>query len=37
MVSRHEAAEIGLAIAVTIFTNGFNRINDTTVDFPRVV
>lgn len=37
LVSRHEEAEVGPAIAVTIFTNGFNRISDTTVNFPRVV
>jgi AhpD family alkylhydroperoxidase len=29
-------AEISLAIAMTIFTNTFNRINDTDVDFPPV-
>jgi uncharacterized peroxidase-related enzyme len=29
-----QLVEISLAIAVTIFTNVFNRINDTTVDFP---
>lgn len=28
--------EISLAIAVTVFTNVFNRINDTVVDFPAV-
>jgi len=31
-----QLVEISLAIAVTIFTNVFNRINDTTVDFPAV-
>ena len=31
-----QLAEISLAIALTIFTNTFNRINDTDVDFPRV-
>ena len=31
-----QLVEISLAIAVTIFTNVFNRINDTTVDFPVV-
>jgi len=29
-----QLAEISLAIALTIFTNTFNRINDTDVDFP---
>jgi uncharacterized peroxidase-related enzyme len=29
-----QLVEIGLAIAVTTFTNVFNRINDTAVDFP---
>ncbi|MGO4381790.1 carboxymuconolactone decarboxylase family protein [Pseudoduganella sp. RAF19] len=29
-----QIVEISLAIAVTTFTNVFNRINDTTVDFP---
>jgi len=28
--------EISLAIAVTVFTNMFNRINDTAIDFPPV-
>jgi uncharacterized peroxidase-related enzyme len=32
-----QLVEISLAIAVTVFTNVFNRINDTTVDFPPVV
>jgi uncharacterized peroxidase-related enzyme len=32
-----QLAEISLAIALTIFTNTFNRINDTDVDFPSVV
>jgi uncharacterized peroxidase-related enzyme len=31
-----QLVEISLAISVTIFTNVFNRINDTTVDFPAV-
>ncbi|MCD0501652.1 carboxymuconolactone decarboxylase family protein [Bordetella petrii] len=31
-----QLAEISLAIALTIFTNTFNRINDTDVDFPPV-
>jgi uncharacterized peroxidase-related enzyme len=31
-----QLAEISLAIALTIFTNTFNRINDTAVDFPPV-
>jgi uncharacterized peroxidase-related enzyme len=31
-----QLADISLAIALTIFTNTFNRINDTTVDFPPV-
>lgn len=31
-----QLAEISLAIAMTIFTNTFNRINDTDVDFPAV-
>lgn len=31
-----QLVEISLAIAITIFTNVFNRINDTTVDFPAV-
>jgi len=31
-----QLAEISLTIALTIFTNTFNRINDTTVDFPPV-
>lgn len=31
-----QLAEIGLAIAVIVFTNVFNRINDTDVDFPSV-
>src|SRR5258708_7813466 len=29
-----QLAEISLAVAMTIFTNTFNRINDTDVDFP---
>lgn len=32
-----QLVEISLAIAVTAFTNVFNRINDTTLDFPPVV
>ena len=31
-----QLAEISLAIALTVFTNTFNRINDTDVDFPPV-
>jgi uncharacterized peroxidase-related enzyme len=31
-----ELVDISLAIAVTVFTNIFNRINDTVVDFPAV-
>ena len=31
-----QLAEISLAISLTIFTNTFNRINDTDVDFPPV-
>lgn len=31
-----QLADISLAMALTIFTNTFNRINDTTVDFPPV-
>ena len=31
-----QLVDISLAIAVTVFTNVFNRINDTTVDFPAV-
>jgi uncharacterized peroxidase-related enzyme len=31
-----QLTEISLAIAMTIFTNTFNRINDTDVDFPPV-
>jgi uncharacterized peroxidase-related enzyme len=31
-----QMVDISLAIALTIFTNVFNRINDTTVDFPAV-
>lgn len=31
-----QLVEISLTIAVTVFTNVFNRINDTTVDFPAV-
>jgi AhpD family alkylhydroperoxidase len=34
--SETQLAEISLAIALTIFTNTFNRINDTDVDFPSV-
>jgi uncharacterized peroxidase-related enzyme len=34
--SETQLAEISLAIAMTIFTNTFNRINDTDVDFPAV-
>lgn len=31
-----QIVEISLAIAVTVFTNVFNRINDTAIDFPAV-
>jgi uncharacterized peroxidase-related enzyme len=31
-----QLVDISLAIAVTVFTNVFNRINDTAVDFPAV-
>jgi uncharacterized peroxidase-related enzyme len=31
-----QLVDISLAIAVIVFTNTFNRINDTTVDFPAV-
>jgi len=31
-----QVVDICLAIAVTVFTNVFNRINDTALDFPRV-
>lgn len=31
-----QLVEISLAIAVTVFTNVFNRINDTVVDFPAI-
>lgn len=31
-----QLAEISLAVALTIFTNTFNRINDTDIDFPPV-
>ena len=34
--SEAELVDISLAIATTVFTNVFNRINDTTIDFPRV-
>ncbi len=34
--SETQLAEISLAVAMTIFTNTFNRINDTDVDFPPV-
>jgi uncharacterized peroxidase-related enzyme len=33
--SGEEIVHIGLAISVITFTNVFNRINDTTVDFPK--
>jgi uncharacterized peroxidase-related enzyme len=32
-----QLVDISLAIAATVFTNVFNRINDTAIDFPRVV
>jgi uncharacterized peroxidase-related enzyme len=31
-----QLVEIALAIALTVFTNAFNRINDTAIDFPLV-
>jgi uncharacterized peroxidase-related enzyme len=31
-----QLVEISLAIAVTVFTNVFNRVNDTAIDFPAV-
>ncbi|MFH2719520.1 carboxymuconolactone decarboxylase family protein [Enterobacter hormaechei] len=31
-----QLADISLAIGLTVFTNTFNRVNDTTVDFPAV-
>jgi uncharacterized peroxidase-related enzyme len=31
-----QLAEISLAVALTVFTNVFNRINDTDIDFPAV-
>ena len=31
-----QLVDIGLAIALTVFANVFNRINDTTIDFPAV-
>jgi uncharacterized peroxidase-related enzyme len=31
-----ELVEISLAVAITVFTNVFNRINDTAIDFPAV-
>lgn len=31
-----QKVEISLAIAVIVFTNVFDRINDTTIDFPAV-
>ncbi|MCQ6256198.1 carboxymuconolactone decarboxylase family protein [Pseudomonas sp. Q11] len=34
--SEVQLAEISLTIALTIFTNTFNRINDTYIDMPRV-
>ena len=30
-------SKISLAFATTVFTNVFNRINDTEIDFPAVV
>jgi alkylhydroperoxidase family enzyme len=32
-----QLVDISLAITATVFTNVFNRINDTAIDFPRVV
>ena len=34
--SEAQLVDISLAIATTVFTNVFNRINDTAIDFPRV-
>ncbi|HZB90020.1 MAG TPA: carboxymuconolactone decarboxylase family protein [Stellaceae bacterium] len=34
--SDRQLVEIGIAVALIIFTNTFNRINDTDVDFPPV-
>jgi uncharacterized peroxidase-related enzyme len=31
-----QIVDISLAIAVTVFTNVFNRVNDTAIDFPKV-
>jgi len=31
-----QLVDISLAIALTVFTNVFNRVNDTDVDFPAV-
>lgn len=31
-----QLAEISLAISIIMFTNLFNRVNDTTVDFPAI-
>ena len=31
-----QMVDISLAVAVTTFTNVFNRINDTAIDFPAV-
>jgi hypothetical protein len=31
-----QLVEISLAFATTVFTNVFNRINDTEIDFPAV-
>ena len=31
-----QLSEISFAVALTVFTNVFNRINDTTIDFPAV-
>jgi alkylhydroperoxidase family enzyme len=33
--SGEDVVHMGLAISVITFTNVFNRINDTTVDFPK--
>lgn len=31
-----QLAEISLAISIVMFTNLFNRVNDTTIDFPAI-
>ena len=34
--SEAQLVDIALAVTTTVFTNVFNRINDTAIDFPRV-